>query len=111
MFKRDETGSDPGLWPKVGAVVSGALYAGLLTTRLGRRIEREHTWFAVMGGVFVTLGWLAAEDKRSSERSFTYFVCTGLPIMARAVYLYSQFTDDIIERELYRGNETEEMAD
>lgn len=92
------------LWAKVGAVVSGIVYAGLLTTKAGRRLEREHTWFAVMGGVFLTLGWVSVEDEAAAKRSFGYFVLTGLPIMARAIYLYSQFTDDIINREINRGN-------
>lgn len=106
MIKREECGMERGLpWAKVGAVATGVVYAGLLTTRLGRRIEREHTWFAVMGGVFLTLGWLSVEDKKAAEKSFVYFVCTGLPIMARAIYLYSQFTDSIVDRELGRDNQ------
>lgn len=101
MFKRDISGADEGFfWAKAGAFVSSCGYAALLTTKLGRRIEREHTWFVVMGGVFMTLGWLAAEDKKAASRTFTYFVCTGLPIMARALYLYSKFITDITDREI-----------
>lgn len=106
MLKRELNGVQRGLpWAKVGAVVTGSLYAGLLTTKLGKRIEREHTWFTVMGGVLLTLGWVATEDKKAAERAFAIFVCTGLPIMARAIYLYSQFTDNIINREMKRGNQ------
>lgn len=107
MSKREIEGVQRGLpWAKVGAVATSALYAGLLTTRLGRRIEREHTWFTVMGGILITLGWLSVEDKKAAEKSFFFFVCTGLPIMARAIYLYSQFTDNIIDREMKRGNQS-----
>lgn len=63
-------------WAKVGAVATGIIYAGLLTTRLGKRIEREHTWFTVMGGVFLTLGWVATEDKKAAERAFAFFVAS-----------------------------------
>ena len=43
MLKRELNGVQRGLpWAKVGAVVTGSLYAGLLTTKLGKRIEREH---------------------------------------------------------------------
>lgn len=105
MVKWEVNGVQRGLlWAKAGALLSGVAYAGLLSTRIGRRIEREHTWFAVMGGVFITLGWLATEDKRASERSFFYFVCTGLPMVARALYLYSHFVDNIIDREIGRGD-------
>lgn len=68
MSKWETGGMQRGLpWAKVGAVATGALYAGLLTTRLGKRIEREHTWFTVMGGVLLTLGWLSIEDKKAAD--------------------------------------------
>lgn len=40
MLKRELNGVQRGLpWAKVGAVVTGSLYAGLLTTKLGKRIN------------------------------------------------------------------------
>lgn len=86
--------------PVVGAFVSSCGYAALLTTGLGKRIEREHTWFVVMLGVFLTLGWLSVEDRKASSRAFTFFVCTGLPIIARALYLHTQLTNALIDREV-----------
>ena len=69
MINRGVNGDHRGLpWAKVGAVATGIIYAGLLTTRLGKRIEREHTWFTVMGGVFLTLGWVAIEASRDLRR-------------------------------------------
>src|SRR5690606_16450753 len=98
MFKRGLGGAKEGFfWAKAGAFASSCGYSLLLTTKLGRRIEREHTWFTVMSGVFLTLGWLSFEDKKAASRAFVYFVCAGLPIMARALYLYSKFITDITD--------------
>lgn len=92
--------------PIVGAFLTSCGFSALITTRLGQRIEREHTWFVVMVGVFLTLGWLAVEDKKAATRSFAYFVCTGLPIIARALYLHSKIIDAIIDREIKDGKTT-----
>lgn len=106
MGNGDLSGTRRGLlWAKVGAVVSSSLYATMLTTKVGRRVEREHTWFVVMVGVLITLGWVSTEDDAAAKKSFGYFVLTGLPIIVRAIYLYSQFTSEIVNRELKRGNQ------
>lgn len=91
---------------EAGAFVTGSGYAALLTTRVGQRIEREHTWFVVMIGVMLTLAWFAAEDSRAARRAFVYFICTGLPIIARALYLQSRDIDAYINREVRHGPTT-----
>lgn len=76
-----------------GAFMSSTLYAMLLCTREGRKWDREHTWFVVVLGVFLTLGWLALDNRQAAQRAFTYFIATGLPIIARSLFMQSQATD------------------
>lgn len=106
MASRDVVGEQAGAtWVRAAAFVSSGAYAALLTTRIGRRIERDHTWFVVMIGVFITLGWLSVEDRKAASRTFSYFVATGLPIIVRALYLYTELTDAIIEKIKDSGNQ------
>lgn len=88
---------------EAGAFVSASGYAAILTTKLGQRVEREHTWFVVMIGVMLTLAWFAAEDSRAAKRAFVYFICTGLPIIARALYLQSQEYERTMNAHIDRG--------
>lgn len=81
-----------------GAFMSSTLYAMLLCTKEGRRWDRDHTWFVVTLGVFLTLAWLALDNRAAAQRAFTYFIATGMPIIARSLLLQSQATDAAMKR-------------
>lgn len=91
------------LMPLVGAFISGIAYAFLLSTRAGRRADREHTWFVTVIGVMMTLGWVATEDRDAAWKAFLAFIASGMPMIARALYLQSQQLTDLYERERGHG--------
>lgn len=45
-----------------GLFISSVGYALALQTKPGKRFDREHTWFATVMGVLLTLGWLSTDD-------------------------------------------------
>lgn len=81
-----------------GLFASSIGYAFLLSTKEGRRWDRENNWFVVMIGVFLTLGWLAMTDPKAAAKGLVCFIVSGLPVMARAIILRNLSDDKTAER-------------
>lgn len=83
----------------LGLGISSTRYALWLNSPMGRRWDQQHTWFVVMLGVFLTLGWLALHDLKAALKAFAFFMISGLPIMVRALNNESDMLEKIVSRE------------
>lgn len=70
--------------------VCSCAYAVLLSTRRGKQWADEQTWATVVGGVYLTLGLLAVEDKAAASKALVYFSVSGIPMIVRSLWLQLQ---------------------
>ncbi len=76
----------------IGCFACSAAYAAALTTKWGQAKTLSHVWIAgfVVFGVGLVLAWLYLVYPTAALQALVLFVAGGLPMMARAAYLWSQ---------------------
>lgn len=72
-------------------------YAFLLSTKQGKRWADDQTWATVVGGVGLTTGFMALEDKKAANTAFLYFFVAGIPIIFRSLWLQLEKWDKTLK--------------
>lgn len=83
--------------------ILATVYALALSTRKGKRWAQQQTWATVVAGTGLTLGAIALDDRKLAERTFWYFVVSGLPLVVRSLVLQVQDRAEA-EASIFDGN-------
>lgn len=71
-------------------------YTLLLSTKTGKQWADNQTWATVAGGVALTTGFMALEDRKAAQLAFIYFIVAGVPLVFRSLWLQLERWDKAI---------------